>query len=89
MGWATDGVDDTQSNTGWRRQLWQEESVAQLFDTNSLSSTEFLDPEALRSFLERSRTDAFQTHDQWSRVLTLEYTLQRLAACRQSLRTAA
>ncbi len=87
--WAGDGVDDTESNTGWRRQLGQEEAVAKLFDTSSLRSTEFLDADTLGDFLERSRTDAFQTHDQWSRVLTLEYTLQRLAACRQSLRATA
>ena len=31
----------------------------------------------------RSRDENFEMHDQWSRLVTLEYTLQRLERCRQ------
>ena len=89
VGWTRSGSHDTQSDTVWRQHLWREEAVVSLLDARNMRSTELLDPDRLREFLARSRQVEFDTHDQWSRLLTLEYTLQRLAACRRALRATA
>lgn len=88
-GWKRSGSEHVQSDTTWRQQLWQDEAVISLLDARNMYCTEFLDAERLGDFFARSRLQDFDTHDQWSRLLTLEYALQRLASCRRALRATA
>ena len=88
-GWVSPGAGSTQSDGAWRHQLWRDEAVSSLLDARNMLSNELLNPVRLQAFFERSHEQGFEMHDQWSHLLTLEYTLQRLAACRQVVRSVA
>ncbi len=61
-----------------RLHLWKEEEVRTLLNPVTMRLASLLDPTALESFLTRSRTEHFIHDDQWTRLLTLEYTIRSL-----------
>jgi hypothetical protein len=61
-----------------RLRLWQDPAVQSLLQPSRMLSTQLLDPKGLQHFLERSREKDFAFSGQWSMLVTLECTLQRL-----------
>lgn len=61
-----------------RLQLWSEEEVRALLHPETMRLTPLVDATALGDFLRHSREDHFRFDGQWSRVLSLEYTLNVL-----------
>jgi asparagine synthase (glutamine-hydrolysing) len=61
-----------------RLQLWAEEDVRDLLHPETMKLSPLVDPTALADFLRHSREDNFRFNGQWSRVLSLEYTLNVL-----------
>lgn len=63
-----------------RLRLWADPQVQETLRPDRLLSTQLLDAQAVASFLERSKQPDFEFSGQWSMLLTLECTLQRLRA---------
>jgi hypothetical protein len=77
---------------GWRRapslpaanhlppriRLWKEGEVRDLLDPGKMRLSCVADKKALDNFLSRSEEQGFRFNEQWTRVLTLEYTLHVL-----------
>ncbi len=61
-----------------RMRLWQDSAVQQALHPSRLLSTKLLDEEGVTRFLERSKQPEFDFSGQWSNLLSLEMTLQRL-----------
>jgi hypothetical protein len=61
-----------------RLQLWSEEEVRALLHPEAMKLTHLVDPTTLGDFLRHSTEDHFRFNGQWSRVLSLEYTLNVL-----------
>jgi hypothetical protein len=59
-----------------RLQLWGEEAVRELLRPAKMKLCGFLEPAALRNFLERSMQERFAFGAEWSRLLSLECALQ-------------
>ena len=64
-------------------QLWGEEEVREMLHPSGMKLDNFLNHKALETFLERSRQRDFPFSTQWSRLLSLEYTLRALDQLRQ------
>lgn len=69
-----------------RELLWQDDAVRQTLDPRTMLSAELMDADGLARFVERSRATQFDLAGQWSLLLTLECTLQRLRSLRSELR---
>jgi asparagine synthase (glutamine-hydrolysing) len=65
-----------------RLQLWREEEVEELLCPGEMRLGALLERSAVEAFLEFSKQESFPFHDQWTRLLTLEYTLRTLEAIR-------
>ena len=63
-----------------RMRLWQDPAVQQALHPSRLLSTQLLDEGGVTQFLERSKQPEFDFSGQWSNLLSLEMTLQRLKA---------
>jgi hypothetical protein len=61
-----------------RLQLWQDPRVRELLRPNEMRVARLLDMGALERFLKRSEEPGFLFDSQWTRMLTLEYTLRVL-----------
>jgi hypothetical protein len=61
-----------------RLRLWQEPAVKAIMQVSSMRSGCLLDAAALEGFLEQSRQPDFSFNDQWTRLLSFEYTLRSL-----------
>ena len=80
---------------GWRRapslpassqlpprfNLWEEEEMRDLLDPEKMGLGRLGDRKALDNFLSLSDKQDFKFNDQWTRMLTLEYTLRVLTVC--------
>ena len=64
-----------------RLKLWQEEEVRELLDSKKMRMGSLADKKALDNFLSHSKEQDFQFNEQWTRMLTLEYTLRVLTGC--------
>ena len=62
-----------------RIKLWREEEVRDLLDCGKMRLSCLADKKALDNFLSHSENQYFKFNDQWTRMLTLEYTLHVLA----------
>jgi hypothetical protein len=63
-----------------RMRLWQDPAVQHVLHPAQLLSTQVLDVRGVAHFLERSKQPEFEFPGQWSNLLSLEMTLQRLKA---------
>lgn len=70
-----------------RLQLWREEEVRMLLQPASMKLAGLMDATALNDFLQRSQRSDFVYHDQWSRLLSLEYALHTLKITRTNMKT--
>ncbi len=61
--------------------LWKEEEVRDLLDPGKMRLGCLGDKKALDNFLSDSKKQDFKFNDQWTRMLTLEYTLHVLTVC--------
>jgi len=64
-----------------RMQMWQDEEIRQLLNPVTMRSASLFDDLGLANFLSQSRQESFAANKEWSRLLTLEYTLSRMASC--------
>jgi hypothetical protein len=64
-----------------RMEMWQDEEVRQLLNPAAMKSASLFDDVGLANFLSQSRQETFSANKEWSRLLTLEYTLCRIAGC--------
>jgi hypothetical protein len=75
--------------TSPREMLWNDAGVRQTLQPASMLSAEIMDAAGLARFIERSQQPQFDLPGQWSLLLTLECTLQRLRSARSELRSSA
>jgi len=61
-----------------RIKLWGEEEVRDLLNPGKMSLGSVADKKALHYFLAKSEKADFKYNEQWTRMLTLEYTLHAL-----------
>lgn len=90
-------VDRLRRRVGWhhaqnvdphatpRMRLWRDPGVAELLDPARMVSLELLDRRGLEAFVSRSKMPDFDHAGQWSLVLSLEITLQRLRSLRTQM----
>lgn len=72
------GASAPESGVSVQEQLWAQEDLRPLLDMRRVLSTGFFDERAFSSFLQRSRLQNSQQKDVWTRLLTLECTLEVL-----------
>ena len=65
-----------------RSHLWQEEEVQDLLNAATTRLDSMVDRTVLGKFLQQSQESTFTLHDQWARLLTLEYALRVGEQCR-------
>lgn len=61
-----------------RLQLWCDDEVREILNATTMRLANLVDRKALRDFLANSQRVNFSLHHQWTRALTLEYTLRIL-----------
>ena len=61
-----------------RTKLWEDEEVRELFEQKNMKTRALFDDDLLKKLVDQARTPDFAYHDQWARLLSLEYTLHRL-----------
>ena len=61
-----------------RKKLWEDEEVRDLLEHKPMKSLALCEPNLLEEFLRKSKLPVFPYHDQWARLLSLEYTLRRI-----------
>jgi hypothetical protein len=61
-----------------RLQLWTKEEVHSILDFRAMKLNGLLDPTVLKDFLKQSQERSFPFEGEWSRLLSLEYTLRTL-----------
>ncbi len=59
-----------------RSHLWQEEEVQDLLNAATTRLDTMIDRTALAKFLQQSQHPSFAWHEQWARILTMEYALR-------------
>ncbi|MBI3756933.1 MAG: hypothetical protein HY267_03050 [Deltaproteobacteria bacterium] len=59
-----------------RSHLWQEEEVQDLLNAATTRLDNLVDRSALAKFLRQSQHPSFAWHEQWARLLTMEYALR-------------
>lgn len=65
--------------------LVRDETIQELTQFRHLTNVRFIEPEALASFSKQAQQSDFGWQAQWSRFLTLEYTLLRIEAALREL----
>ena len=62
-----------------RISLWKDEEVINLLEPKHMKSLSLCEDTRVEKFLNRSKSPEFPFHDQWARLLSLEFTLQTLS----------
>jgi hypothetical protein len=62
-----------------RLQLWSEDEVHSILDSQTMKLNGLLEVAALRDFLKQSQERIFRFEPEWNRLLSLEYTQRILA----------
>jgi hypothetical protein len=75
----------TPAGTTPREWLWKDDAVRQTLNPRTMLSADLMETDGLARFIERSRETQFDLAGQWSLLLTLECTLQRLRSLRTEL----
>ncbi len=78
------GESDSTETLPIRLQLWRQEKIDNLLQPEQMKSIDLFIPDAIERFLERSRARHFPFEQVWTRLLTLEWTIQTLAAAKVS-----
>jgi len=61
-----------------RKKLWEDGEVQALLEPKYMKTRALCDNDLLDEFVRQSRNPGFPYHDQWARLLSLEYTLHML-----------
>jgi hypothetical protein len=77
-GWRRASSVSATNHVSPRIRLWREEEVRDLLDPGIMRLGCVGDKKALENFLSYSKRQDFKFNDQWTRMLTLEYTLRVL-----------
>lgn len=73
--------------TSPRELLWQDTAVQEVLQPHRMLSADLMDTSGLADFIARSKQAQFDQAGQWSLLLTLECTLQRLKSLRADVRS--
>jgi hypothetical protein len=77
-GMSRGGAPGRESGVSIQEQLWAQEEMRPHLEMRRVLSTGFFDERAFSAFLQRSRLQNSQQNDVWTRLVTLEFTLEAL-----------